>query len=313
MSPFVKYIRKTPYFLQIVTYLKSIYFKGAGANLYEVIIIFISKLQDNQTKQRAYAVAFNFTLAVFPAIIFLFTLIAYVPDLDVGEVMRFMESILPTSFYAQAEGTIYDIISKERGGLLSFGFITALYLATSGMTSLIDTFNTIYHAPKKRTFFREKWLATLLTLYLALVLIIAIFLLIAGNVILKELVRRGFMDQNFIYYLLETFRFIVVALMFFSGISMIYYYGPRIPVRWKFFSPGTGIATILSVFVSGAFSYYIDHFGTYNRLYGSIGAMIGFMFWLFALSLIILIGFEINATLDLAKEKNSKILFEKKN
>jgi len=308
-----KYITRSALFLQLIRTLQQVYFKEAGANLYEIIRIFITKLQDNQTKQRAYAVAFNFTLAVFPAIIFLFTLIAYIPDLDNAAVMRFIGSVLPISFYEQAEGTIYDIISKERGGLLSFGFITALYLATSGMSSLIDTFNTIYHAPKKRTFFMEKWVATLLTVYLAFVLIVAVMLLIAGNVILRELVSRGFLDQNFIYYLLETFRFFIISLVFFSGISMVYYYGPRIPVRWKFFSPGTGIATILSVLVSWAFSYYIDHFGTYNKLYGSIGAMIGLMFWLFALSLIILIGFEINATLDLAKEKKSQILFEKKN
>ena len=312
MSVIEKYIINSPTYRNFTDHLKKIYFRSSGANLYEILTIFINKLQDNQTKQRAYAVAFNFTLAVFPAIIFLFTLIAYIPDLNESEVMRFMASILPASFYAQAVGTIYDIISKERGGLLSFGFITAFYLATSGMTSLIDTFNSIYHAPKKRTFLREKWLATLLTVYLAIVMIFAVFLLIAGNLILKTLLKEGFIDQNFIYYLIDAFRFIVVTLIFFSGISMVYYYGPRIPVRWKFFSPGTGIATILSVFVSWAFSYYIDHFGTYNRLYGSIGAMIGFMFWLFALSFIILIGFEINATLDLAKEKNSKIFFEKK-
>jgi len=308
-----KYITEGTIYLQGEKFLKGIYFRKADASLYEILMIFISKLHDNQTKQRAYAVAFNFTLAVFPAIIFLFTLIAYVPNLDNSEVMRFMGSVLPVSFYEQAEGTIYDIISKERGGLLSFGFITALYLATSGMSSLIDTFNIIYHNPKKRTFFMEKMVAILLTVYLALVLVIAIFMLIAGNLILKKLLESGFIDQNFIYYLIESFRFFIVTLMFFSGISMIYYYGPRIPVRWNFFSPGTGIATLLSVLVSWAFSYYIDHFGTYNKLYGSIGAMIGLMFWLFALSLIILIGFEINATLDLAKEKKSQILFEKKN
>jgi len=308
-----KYVTERSLYLQTIDFLKRIYFKKADTNLYEVLLIFISKLQDNQTKQRAYAVAFNFTLAVFPAIIFLFTLIAYIPNLENVEVMRFMSSVLPTSFYEQAESTIYDIISKERGGLLSFGFITAFYLATNGMSSLIDTFNIIYHDPKKRTYILEKIVATLLTIYLALVLVVAVFLLIAGNFILKSLLEEGFIDQNFIYYLIESFRFFIVTLMFFSGISMIYYYGPTIPVRWKFFSPGTGIATILSVLVSWAFSYYIDHFGTYNRLYGSIGAMIGLMFWLFALSLIILIGFEINATLDLAREKKSEILFEKKN
>jgi membrane protein len=313
MSFIEKYITQSAFYLQFIRFLQQIYFKEAGASLYEIILIFLSKLQDNQTKQRAYAVAFNFTLAVFPAIIFLFTLIAYIPDLDNAAVMRFMGSVLPASFYEQAEGTIYDIISKERGGLLSFGFITALYLATSGMSSLIDTFNIIYHAPKKRTFFMEKWVSMLLTVYLAIVLIVAVLLIIAGNLILKELVEGGFLDQNFIYHLIDAFRFFIVSLMFFSGISMIYYYGPRIPVRWKFFSPGTGIATILSVLVSLTFSYYIDQFGTYNKLYGSIGAMIGLMFWLFALSLIILIGFEINATLDLAKEKNSQILFEKEN
>ncbi len=308
-----KHITEGTFYQQLIKFLKGIYFKKADASLYEILVIFFSKLQDNQTKQRAYAVAFNFTLAIFPAIIFLFTLIAYIPNLDNAEVMRFISSVLPNSFYEQAEGTIYDIISKERGGLLSFGFITALYLATSGMSSLIDTFDIIYHAPKKRTFIMEKLVSMLLTVYLAMVLVIAVFLLIAGNIILKELVERGFIAQNFIYYSIESFRYFIVTLMFFSGISMIYYYGPRIPVRWKFFSPGTGIATFLSLLVSWAFSYYIDHFGTYNKLYGSIGAMIGLMFWLFALSLIILIGFEVNATLDLTKEKKSQILFEKKN
>ncbi|WP_020528777.1 YihY/virulence factor BrkB family protein [Flexithrix dorotheae] len=306
MSIVQKYLFNSRIYRKILISFKGVYFHNLDINLYEILQIFYNKLQENNTKQRAYAVAFNFTMAIFPSIIFLFTLIPYIPDIDVEKVLDFLDEILPNSFYVYADGTIHDIISKPRGGLLSFGFFTALYLATNGMTGLMDAFNSIYHNPKKRTFLREKWIATALTFFLATILILAIFLLVLGNIILKLLIDYGILNQDFIIYLINVLRLVIVFFMFFFGTSVIYYYAPSVPARWNFFSIGSFIATVLCVLVSLIFSYYMDNFGTYNKLYGSIGAMIGMMFWLFAISLVLLVGFEINATLDIAKDKKQE-------
>jgi len=271
----------------------------------------MDKLRNDEIITRANGVAFNFTLAIFPAIIFIFTLIPYIqipqlPDLD-QQIMNFLSEWMPESMYDVASSTIQDIISNRRGGLLSFGFVFSLFLATNGMVSLMRAFNKCYRTVESRNFWKTRFIATSLTVMLALVLFLAMLLLVIGQQVIIFLENADWMVdiEEYIFYLVFALRFVVLFLIFLIAISSIYYLAPAVHDRWQFFSPGSLTASLLSLGITFAFTYYINNFGAYNKLYGSIGVLIALMIWLSMLSIIILIGFEINASIDKTAQNNS--------
>lgn len=301
-----KYILDSRPYNKVVEYLKDIHITKEKVSLYSVLSIFVTKVDKDDVFERANGVAFNFTLAIFPAIIFLFTLIpflssfTYVSQVDLRfEIMEFMEEVMPESMYEVAASTIVDIISKQRGGLLTFGFLFAFFMATNGMLSLMTAFNRCYKTSDKRGYFKTRMVATLLTVVLAFVLITAIIFLGIGQLALHYI--EGFLSGNYILYLLILLRYVILFLIFYVTISFIFHYAPAVTFRWRFFSVGSLLAALLCILVSFAFSYYISTFSTYNRLYGSIGALMGLMIWFYLLSIALLLGFELNASIDKAR------------
>src|SRR5690606_11581257 len=244
-------LRRSKRYLRHLEVLKKIYIKKRNISVYDVIIVFIEKVKKDEIFERANSVAFNFTLAIFPAIIFIFTLIPYIPyppELDV-KILRFLQDVMPYSMYDAAASTIEDIVSKPRGGLLSFGFILALYLATNGMSSLMQAFNKCYRTVERRGFLKTRLIATILTFTLAFVLFLAVLLLIIGQFFITALQSYIFLE-DFVVYLIVVLRFVVVFIIFLTGISCIYYLAPAVHDRWRFFSFGSFIATLLSLAVS---------------------------------------------------------------
>ena len=306
-----KVINSTPY-LNLISLLKRVRFQRKGVSLYDIVEVFIEKLRNDEIVTRANGVAFNFTLAIFPAIIFIFTLIPYIqiadlPDLD-QEIMLFLEGWMPQSMYDVASSTIEDIISNRRGGLLSFGFLFSLFLATNGMMYLMRAFNKCYRTVESRSFFQSRFIATSLTFMLAIVLFFAMLLLVIGQQAIDLLQSTPWIDiEGYVFLLVLALRFIVLFFIFLVAISSIYYLAPAVHDRWQFFSPGSLTAAFLSLIVTFAFTYYINNFGAYNKFYGSIGVLIAMMIWLSLLSVIMLIGFEINASIDKSARSN-KIL-----
>lgn len=278
------------------------------ANLYDTLVIFMTKVHEDEIFDRANAVAFSFTLAIFPSIIFLFSLVpfvhTYIPEIGTNQIMSFLSTTLPEEMYTVVAGTIEDIVSTRRGGLLSFGVLFALFLATNGVNTLIKAFNSCYRTKDTRGAFSTRFIALGLTIMLAFVLIIAMALLVIGQVVIDWLFSFGILTEDIIYYTIIFVRFLVILVTFFMVVSFIYYLAPAIHQRWRFLSAGTFLAALACVGVSFAFAIYINNFGTYNKIYGSIGALIALMLWLYMLSAILLLGFEWNASLDLAEEKN---------
>lgn len=269
-------------------------------SLFRILAIFCQKIQNDDIFERAYGVAFNLTLSVFPAIIFFFTLLPYLPFIEELQIMEFLQEVLPPSFYSTANSTIRDILSRPRSGLLSFGVVFALYLATNGMRSLMTAFNRIFRTRESRSFLKTRVMATLLTLIMTLMLLGSVALLIFGQFTIKWLYHQAAMLEAYEFYLILFLRFLIMLLGFLLSISAIYYLAPSIQDRWKFISPGSTLAAILCLAASFLFSTYITDFGTYNKLYGSIGALIALMIWLYMLSVIILLGFTLNASIDTA-------------
>ena len=267
---------------------------------------------------KANGVAFSFTLAIFPSIIFIFTLIPYIhsmiPQIDADSILLFVSNIMPDAMYMAATETIHDIVSIKRQGLLSFGAFLALVLATNGMHSLMSTFNQIYKTNDRRGFIQTRIVATGLTLVLSSVLFFSIFLMVVGKIFLTYLSTSGFVTDINIIHLLTLLKYSVIIIAFFIAISMIYYFAPAIHDRWTFFSTGAVFSAVACVISSYGFSFYINNFANYNKFYGSLGMLIALMAWLYVLSLILLVGFEYNASVDKAvlsdKIEETTSLFE---
>lgn len=303
-----------------VLFLKSIRFRGGKISLYFILKTFIDKLGQGDLLERANAVAFSFTVAIFPAVIFLFTLTPYIhqwiPTVDNERIMSFMGQILPPQMFSVVEVTVYDIISHSRGDLLTFGFVLSLFLATNGTMSLIAAFNSRYKMPhKQRSYLRTRLVATWLTVLLAIVVIASIVLLVIGEFVVIYLIDHAPIDvSDFTIYALLFTRFLVLFIVFWIAISSLYFFGPEVHSNWSFFSYGSFIATILSLGASYTFSFYIARFGTYNKLYGSIGVMLALMIWIMIISIILLVCYELNAAnhhaTQLTKDKRNHPMLE---
>ncbi len=299
-----RHLLYSSWYLKTVAFLKSIRLRQGKASLYRTTLIFIDKVGDNQLFERAYGVAFNFTLALFPSIIFLFALIPFIhtliPSISQGEILHFLESVLPKSLFAVTAETIFDTIHIRREGLMSFGVLFALFLATNGVNSLMKTFNTSYKTVDKRTFIKTRIISLFLTLMLAFAFLTSIMLLIVGEFVIDWLLEFSHISHEFVNYFLLPLRLIIIFSAFYGAVASIYYWGPAIHDKWRFFSLGSALATILCIVVSFGFSYYITNFGAYNKLYGSIGSIIALMAWQYFMSAILLLGFEFNASIDRA-------------
>ncbi|HEX8547010.1 MAG TPA: YihY/virulence factor BrkB family protein [Cytophagaceae bacterium] len=267
-----------------------------------LVKIFRKQIAKDNIVERAQAMAFNFTLSIFPAIIFLFTLIPYIPipKLDMT-IMNFLSQIMPRSIFFAASSTINDIIKIPRGGLLSFGFLVTVGTLTNGVMAMMEAFNRCYKTKDSRGIFKKIGIAIGLIFVLFLVMVVTVGITLLVKFYLEWLEQSIPFNLPFIYYFLVPLKYFILSIVFYIAISIIYFIAPAVKVRWGFLSYGNYAATVLCVLFNALFSFYINSFEAYNKVYGSIGAIIGIMLWFFIISLILLIGFEINASIDVAK------------
>jgi membrane protein len=301
-------LKSHPWYGRFLDFTKRIYFsKKKNITFFEMGRAMYHEYETNDLSSESRAVAYSFIIALFPSIIFLFTLLPHlhitITESDISGFLRDGMQ-LPLSMERAIQSTIKDILDQPRGGLQSISFVMALAMSTNGMIALMDSFNKCYILEDKRGFIKRRLIALGLTLLLALVLFLAIVILVFGRTIIETVFQFGGDIVHIDLHLYETIKSLklieygVFILIFFFTISILYYFAPVTHAKWSFFSHGTFIATILCVLTTAGLSYYISKFGSYNKLYGSIGALLGFMLWMQLISLMLLIGFEINTGMD---------------
>ncbi|AOM80436.1 YihY/virulence factor BrkB family protein [Pedobacter steynii] len=271
--------------------------------LYTIASFFFKEIGKDSLVNKASSLAYNFMLALFPAIIFLFTLIPFIPR-RIGfqkQLMDFIVLILPADAYRAFETTLNEIVNKPNRGLLSFGFFLSLFFATNGVHSLMMAFNKSSLIIETRTWLKQRLIAILLTIAIALSVIICIVAMTIGEVALNYIDDELNIKGNFIAYLIQLTRWSLLGILYFVTISILYKYGPAHAKKWRFFSAGSCLSTILAFLTIWGFSFYINNFSSYNKVYGSISTLIVLMIWLYLNSLILLVGFELNASVDLSK------------
>lgn len=277
---------------------------NGSVSLFEVLSLLFEKIVLFNIDQRATAVAFNFTLAVFPAILFLFTLIPYIPIAHLDEqIMVFLYDFMPRGLYREAEETIRNIVSLKQGGVLSFGFILALVAATNGMSALMTAFDIAYKARETRGYFQAKGVAFLLTMLLSFVLFLAVVLLILGGFITTFMEQRAWLNADLVIFVFNVLRYLVVFACFVVAVSLIYHFAPNLEVKWRFFNAGALVASALIIASSYGFSFYLSNFSSYNKLYGSIGTFIALMLWFYLIALLLIVGFELNVSIENARQR----------
>lgn len=286
---------------------KKITIPGYGnLSLYEVSMFFYKGLVEGAITTRASSLTFNFFLAFFPSILVLFTLIPFVPiEGFQDELFTLMSEILPPSTFDATKVILDDIVNHEQAGLLSFTFILALYFSTNGVNAMITGFNATYHLKDKRTWWQLRLLSINLTVILALLLVLTIVFQLFSVGFIDSLVNEGYMKQFSADVILHI-KELILVLVLFMGYSILFYFGPADKKGWKFLSIGSITSTTLSVISSLAFSYYVTNFAQYNKLYGSIGTLLVILLWMYFNSIILLLGFELNASIISATEQQQQ-------
>jgi membrane protein len=278
-----------------------------GMPLYNVLAFFVRGLMNGAITTRASSVAFKFFVALFPAIIFFFTLIPYVPIENFQmTLLQTVQGVLPENFYRLVDTTIQDILLQHHGGLLSVGFVLALYFASNGILGMITAFNNTTHSIETRSVFKKYLISIVLVLIIVVILMIAITAIIAGTSIINYFFNHHLIGSRINYYLLKVCNWTVVVLMVFFVVSFIYYLAPARKTRFRFISAGSTLATFLFIGATAVFNYYFDHFSNYNALYGSIGSLLMIMMWFYFNSVVLIIGFELNASIAGAKKRKEE-------
>ena len=287
---------------------KKITFPGFdGMALYDVMVFFWRSIVDGALSTRASAIAFSFFVAMFPAIIFLFTLIPYIPIENFqNELFLLIEDMVPETTFMAIKETVLDILTRQRGGLLSLGFFMALIFSTSGFASMMSAFDASLHSFERRTWLRQRLIALLLLAILSVLIAVAIALITYGQHFINYLVASGYLKDHFTFYMLTFGKWVVILFLFFMANSFLYYLAPAKKTKWRFISAGGTLSTVLSIITFVGFSYYINNFGQYNKLYGSIGTLLVILLLMYILSTILLVGFELNASINEAVKHSNR-------
>ncbi|MFL5748639.1 MAG: YihY/virulence factor BrkB family protein [Niastella sp.] len=273
-----------------------------GVPLFDVVKFFKEQIRRVGLTERASAVSYNFIMSIPPSCLFLFTLIPQLPFIRKGQIKRQLHSIIrdiiPADTYNKGIITFVDSFFKEDHiALLSFGFVLLIFFASNGMMGLMRSFNKNYIGFEKRTGLNTRIVAIKLTVIIMGLILACLILLIAQNAVLKWL---GIQNTTVLQFIGIARWLFIVALIFYA-IGFIYKYAPAIKKRFRLFSPGAILATFLSILTTLSFSIFVNNFGKYNALYGSIGTIIVLMIIIYINSLVLLIGYELNVSIHSIK------------
>lgn len=278
-----------------------------GVPVYDVALFFWRSIVDGAIATRASAIAFSFFVAFFPFIIFLFTLIPYIPiDNFQNELLILIQDLVPPATYSTIEQTVEDIITQPRGDLLSFGFFAALIFSTNGLAAMMSAFDATIHTIHRRSWISQRITAVYLLVILSVLLTIVIALLTSGQLVIQRLQDKQILHDHFVVFLLIFGKWLIILALLFFTYSFLYFMAPAKRIKWRFISAGGTLATVLSVFGFVGLSFYINRFNQYNKLYGSIGTLLIILLLMYVMSMILLIGFELNASIHHAKNESKE-------
>lgn len=242
--------------------------------------------------------AYYFLLALFPALLFLVALLSFIPvDNLMDTIVDSLSRVAPGDVLSIVQGQLVTIAHDEAGGLLTFGMVGTIWTSSSGVTAIIDSLNQAYDIQESRPWWKVRLVALGLTVALALFIVTATVLVVAGPALAEQ--AAGWFGLGAAFTLTWTIaQWPLVFVMIATAIALVFYYAPDAEQDWVWITPGSIVATILWLLVSLGFKFYVSNFGSYNATYGAIGGVIVLMLWFYVSALAVLVGAEVNAEIE---------------
>lgn len=286
---------------QVIIFLRLIRIPGLkGFSMYELLELYVVGIIKGALTARAGSISFSFFMALFPFLLFVLNLIPFIPTVFSIEnfdlvLLDFIETLLPSESHGFFNDIFKDIQSKPRGGLLSSVFLLSIFLSANGVNSIFSSFEVSYHVKELRNIFKQYLYALGVSVLLAFLLLVAVI-----SFIYFELAFKDVLPETLDWVLWGQYVFFILLAYF--SISILYYFGTIEGKLTRFFSPGALMTLLLFICSTYLFGIYVDRFSNYNQLYGSIGALLIFMLYSWINSIVLLLGFELNATIGRLKQ-----------
>lgn len=293
-------IAKIPVINVLALLLKKVKLPGLeGLSLYDLMEMYIVGIAQGALSARASAIAFSFFTALFPFLLFILIVIPYIPiEGFKGEFLGFLESSLPPNTSDFFIENIFENINTKKGGLISTVFLLSIFLMANGVNAVFSGFENSYHQQLTRNILRQYIFALLVALILAFLLILVVAVPIYFEIyVIQNLEDMGTITKDEGVSGVVFAKYIFFVIMIYLATATLYYFGTKEGKQSKFFSIGALFTTLLIILTSYLFGLYIENFSQYNELYGSIGALLILLFYLWLNANIILLGFELNASL----------------
>jgi membrane protein len=313
-------LEKIPIVNWFVRLLKEIRLPGfKGLSIYDLTEMYVVGILQGTLSTRASAIAFSLFMALFPLLIFMVTLVPYLfeyvsiqnADFE-GQFQLFLESFLPTATGEYFGEVFQQIKDQKRGGLLSSAFILSIFLVANGVNAIFGGFETSYHIELTRNFFRQYLFALMVGLILAILIILGFVMFIYFEVYvlvyLDEFQARlgGYVMEDGDRTGVQVAKVLFFVVLSYFTTATLYYFGTREGKQAHFFSVGALMTTLLFVVTSYLFGVYVDKFARYNELYGALGGLLILMVYIWLNSNILLLGFELNASLNSLRKFTKK-------
>jgi membrane protein len=271
-----------------------------GLSLFQVLQFFLIGLYEGRITTRASAVCFRFILAIPPLLIVFLSVIPFVPIDNFQEsLMSYLDRAMPGDTFSLVESTLDDLINKKQETLISLSFLLTLFFSSNAVQALLDGFSHSYNLDKKQGMLLQYIRSFGLLLVFSLTIILGVVLITISGPVFEYLQDLDIIGSNVVVFFLEVAKWILVIILFEIAISVLYRAGHS--GKWRAINAGASFATLGLIIVSSLFAWYVGNFGNYNKLYGSVGTVLVVMLWLYLNTIVLILGFEINAGIEKAK------------
>lgn len=296
-------LKKIPVIGWVVRLLQRLKVPGLeGLTVYNVLELYGLGIVQGALTARAGGIAFSFFMALFPFALFILTLIPYINIEGFQEgFMQFVNQALPPETFQAVDAVLRDILNNKYGGLLSFGFVLSIFLMTNGVNALFGGFEYSYHKLETRSIVRQFFVSMFISIILAIIILTSVAIIIYFQLLIRNFKEFGYVSNEVFW--IQTGQYAIFLLAIFVVVSLFFYFGTKESRQIRFFSPGSVLTTILIIVNFKLFSIYVKKFSQYNELYGSIGTLLVLMLFIWLNSIILLLGFELNATIIGMKKK----------
>ncbi len=260
-----------------------------------------TEFNEDEILDRSAALAYYFMGALFPLMLVLFSvlgLLAHTGSQLRQSIMQYAATVLPTSASGLVQQTLDQIMKASGGGKITFGLLLSLWSASAGVSGMMSALNVVYDIREERSFAKAKSIAIGLTIAVSILVVIGITLTLYGGNIAEWLGGHFGFGSVFVMAW-KVLQWPVVLASLLASFSLLYYYGPNLrDQKWEWVTPGSVIGLALWLIVSFAFKVYLNHFNSYSATYGSLGAVIILMIWLYVSGMAFLLGSEINSEIE---------------